>query len=68
MKNGGICNLTELGLEYRPDICKDSARRMMRRMVAGTKGLKEALEDVGWNGRTITPRIRGIFYEFLGEP
>ena len=63
-----MCSLSQLGGEYRPDISMDAARKMMIKMIDDTKGLKDALNAVGWNGRTVTPKIREVFYRFLGAP
>ena len=66
-KNKMIVSLAELGQEYRPDIQKSAARKMMHGFIRGTPGLAGALRNAGWNGRDVTPRIREIFYEYLGE-
>lgn len=59
--------LAELGQEYRPDIGRDAARRMMHGFIKDTPGLSGALRASGWNGKNVTPRIRKVFYEYLGE-
>lgn len=63
-----ITNLTKLGQEYSPGLTAPGARTMMKRMIADTVGLDEALRLAGFNGKTVTPKIRQIFYEYLGEP
>lgn len=64
----GIISLACLGLEYRPDIQKPAARKMMKGFIERTPGLRGALQCAGWNGRDVTPRIRQVFYDYLGEP
>lgn len=68
MKNSGIISLGQLGLEYRPDIQLPAARMMMKGLIERTPGLPGALKTAGWDGRNVTPRIRQVFYDYLGEP
>lgn len=63
-----IVSLGQLGQEYRPDIQRGSARKMMIGFIKNTRGLETALMAAGWNGRDVTPRIRQVFYDYLGEP
>lgn len=65
MKN--MVSLARLGQEYNPALKQDGARKMMKRMIDNTPGLKESLSAVGFDGRKVTPKIRKVFYEYLGE-
>lgn len=62
-----IVSLASFGQEYRPDIGPAAARKMMQGYVRSVPGLLGALRDAGWNGRDVTPRIRQVFYEYIGE-
>lgn len=62
-----IVTLAQLGMEYRPDVGPDTARRMMHGFIKAMPGLRGALCAAGFDGKTVTPRIRKVFYEYLGE-
>lgn len=62
-----IVSLASLGQEYRPDIRRDAARKMMQGYIKTVPGLNGALNNAGWNGKDVTPRIRQVFYDYIGE-
>lgn len=62
-----IVSLASFGQEYRPDIGPAAARKMMQGYIKTVPGLNGALSNAGWNGRDVTPRIRQVFYDYIGE-
>lgn len=66
--NNELNKLSKLAYAYFPDYGREWARRKFREMIHETRGLEAALKDAGFNGTTVSPRIRQVFFEYLGEP
>ena len=64
------CHFGRLALLYYPDRGYKRAVRLFRQELKETRGLLQALTDLGYRGneRILTPRQVQLIEEFLGEP
>lgn len=68
MKRKSIIKLSELGRMYSPDSSPHAARLMMHGIIGRTPGLKSRLNEMGFDGRTVTPKMLDVFYDLVGKP
>ncbi|MBO5706317.1 MAG: DUF4248 domain-containing protein [Bacteroidaceae bacterium] len=63
------CHFGRLALLYYPDRGYKRAVHLFRQELRETRGLYQALQDVGYRGneRILTPRQVQVIEEFLGE-
>ncbi len=64
------CRFGRLAMLYYPDRGYKRAVHLFRQELRQTRGLYQALQDVGYKGneRILTPRQVQVIEEFLGEP